>query len=129
MVVCKKVRIPRRSLCAGDLNRLITVDCRTLDFPDDSTTDYSNTFNSAKKVWAGLRTTKGKDVFFATNVDQAVTHVFYMRYLSWLTSDQWINYRGQNYDIIEVENLDEANEWCLAYCNVRGCADEAMNHA
>lgn len=129
MAECTKIRIRHRRLCAGDLDRYIEVLCRSMDAPTDSSTDFENSFATSKKLWAGLRTTKGKDVFFATNLDEAVSHVFYTRYVDWITADHWIKFSGENYDILESENIDERNEWMAHYCNVRGCASSDLNNA
>lgn len=129
MAQCTKIRIKHRRLCAGDLDRMITVKCRTIETPSDDTTDFKNKFFDSKKLWSALKTTKGKDVFFATNLDQAVTHVFYTRYVSWITADNWIEYNGLNFDILESEDIDERGEWMAHYCNVRGCSDSELNHA
>lgn len=129
MPQCTKIRIKHRKLCSGDLDRFITIMNRTLDAPIDDSTDFQNNFSNTKKTWAGLSTTKGEDVFFATNLDEAVTHVFYTRFFSWLTTENWIKYKGQNFDILEVEDIDERGEWNAIYCNVRGCSVEPVNHA
>lgn len=129
MAECIKVRIKHRSLCAGDLDRKITIMNRTLETTEDATTDSVNKFKKEKDVWAALRTTKGKDMFFATNLDIGVTHVFYTRHFEWLTSRQWICYGGKKYDIVEVENLDERSEWSASFCNIRGEGTQRMNDA
>lgn len=129
MAECTKIRIRHRQLCAGDLDRKINIQSRTIDEPDDMSTDFGNTFTTTKSVWAALKTTKGRDVFFATNLDQAVSHVFYTRYVAGMTANDWIQYKDENYDILETENLDERDEWMAHYCNVRGASSSELNNA
>jgi len=91
--------------------------------------DYSETFSGDKSVWASLKTTKGRDTFYLTNLDKQVSHVFLIRWYAGLTSEKWVEFQTENYDIIEVENVEERNEWYLVYCNVRGVKTAETNHA
>jgi head-tail adaptor len=61
-------------------------------------------------------------------MEQDVTHVFGIRWFDGLTADYWVEYKSENYDILDVENIDERGEFALLYCNVRGDKDEPVNH-
>jgi len=126
--VCKSIRPPRRGLCSGDLDRRITIKSRALAAPS-SGVDFEENFAAGKTVWAALKTSKGRAMFYATNMDVAVTHVFYVRWYDTLTADLWVEYKSENYDIVEVENLDERDDWALLYCNVRGDSSDEVNFA
>ena len=120
--------MPKRSLCSGDLDRKIIIKSRAMVAPGP-TIDLSMEFTNDKYVWAAVKTSKGKELFYATNMQDAVTHIFYIRYLSTLETQHWIEYRGANYDILEIENMDERNEWMAVYCNIRGTSSLEVNHA
>jgi SPP1 family predicted phage head-tail adaptor len=95
-----------------------------------TTVDFDHTFTAVgSKKWAALKTTKGRDMFFATNMDIGVTHIFYIRWYNGLTSEDWITFKGERYDIVEVENIDERDEWYAIYCNVRGDETQDQNDA
>jgi SPP1 family predicted phage head-tail adaptor len=117
-----------RQLCAGDLDRKISILSRAM-VPPANGVDMSMEFTVLKTPWAGLKTAKGKEVFYASNMQDAVTHVFYIRWYDGLETQHWIQYKGVNYDILEIEDLDERNEWYAIYCNVRGSSSLEVNEA
>jgi SPP1 family predicted phage head-tail adaptor len=94
-----------------------------------STVDFGENFDSGKTVWAALKTTQGREMFYTTNMDEAVSHIFYVRWYDTLTSDLWVRFNGENYDIVQVENLDERDQFAALYCNVRGDSTDAVNDA
>lgn len=128
MAECEVIRVKHRRLCTGDLDRKIDLYYRTQDAPINGV-DYENTMQPKKSVWAGIKTTKGRQMFYTTNEDLAVSHIFYVRYGEAIFSTDWIKFGGENYDIIDVENIDERNEWIAIYCNVRGDSGNTINNA
>jgi len=110
------------------MDRRIKIKSRAIAAPT-TTVDFGEDFANTKTVWAGLKSTKGRDTFYVTNLDVEVSHVFYLRWFAGLTAEAWIEYRSENYDILLVENLDERNEFYACYCNVRGDKDEEPNFA
>jgi head-tail adaptor len=128
MTTCETIRMKHRRLCAGDLDRKIILKSRTLTTPQDSE-DFEQVMATVKTVWAGLSSTKGKQMFGTTNMDNGPSHVFYVRWFAGLTAEYWVEYKGENYNIIDVENLDERDEWAALYCNVRGDSDSEVNLA
>lgn len=126
MPKCTPKTFKYRRICTGDLNRIIKLKDRTLDAPSTSV-DYGHTFTDVS-TWAAVETVKGKDIFAGTNMDQLVSHIFYIRYRE-LTSEDWLEYRSQNYDILDVENLEENNAFLALMCNVRGSTEQPVNEA
>ena len=125
---CKPIRIDHRGICAGDMDRRIKIKSQEIAVPT-TTVDFGENFQDTKTVWAGVKSTKGRDTFYVTNLDAEVSHVFYFRYYPGLTSESWIEYKAENYEILLLENLDERDEFYVAYCNVRGNKDEEPNFA
>jgi SPP1 family predicted phage head-tail adaptor len=125
---CSYVKFKHRKLCAGDLNRRIKIQSRS-DKPSNTTFDYGQTFTDTRNTWSALLSVKGRDVFAGTNMDELVSHIFYVRYFDGLTSQHWINYRSERYDILTVEDLDLNQEWYAIFTNVRGTDTKAVNDA
>ena len=128
MSECERIHVRHKKLCIGDMDRRITIYNRTLNTPGN-TVDYSNTMTNTDKVWAAAKTAKGRQMFYTTNEDRAVTHIFYIRHTSGVDSSCWVGYRGEYYDIVDAEDIDERNEWIALYCNVRGAATSGINRA
>ena len=127
MAVCQKIRVNHRALCANDLDRKVKIKTRSM-VTSQLDTDMSVGFTS-KTVWAAVKTAKGNQTFFATNMQDVVDHIIYIRWYDGVTSENWVEYKGDNYDIIDVENLDERDEWYALYCNVRGTTTKEVNDA
>jgi len=128
MPACKKIPVPRRGICAGDLDRRIKIKARSL-LPSTSGVKVGESFATVKTVWAAMKSTKGRQSWYSTNLDKAVTHAFYVRWYDGIESNFWVEYKSENYDIVEVDNLDERGEFAVLYCNVKGDADSPVNHA
>lgn len=126
MTECKPIKIPHRGICAGSLDRRVSILKRDLLAPVTDE-NFGQGFTLLKKVWAGLKTTQGRASFYSTNTEESVTHIFYVRWFDTITGNLWVNHKGENYDIIEVENIDQRSEFAALYCNVRGDDTKDMN--
>ena len=125
---CSPYRDKRRGVCTGDLNRRITLNSRTLNTPQTSVY-YTHSFVDSIATWANVETVKGKEIFGGTNMDERISHIFRIRYRSGITSEHWIKFNGDNYDIIEIENPEEENNFLYIKCNVRGDEGQPVNEA
>lgn len=119
MSECERIRIPHRKICVGDLRRRISIQNRVLGAPKTGV-DIRHTFQELRKPWAAVRTVNGKNIFAGVNLDRVPTHIFYIRYYEGLTAEDWIVYKNERYDILEVENINERDEYYAVYCNNRG---------
>ena len=128
MSECERIHVRHKRLCVGDLDRRIYINNRILNTPG-STIDYSSEMVTPEKVWSAVKTAKGRQMFFTTNEDRAVTHLFYMRYKDGVDSRCWVQYKSEYYDIVDTENVDERDEWLVLYCNVRGSTASEVNLA
>lgn len=126
MPKCTPITLKYRRVCAGDLNRIIQLKTRAMQTPSTDV-DFGEQFVSSN-TWAAVQTLKGKDFFAGTNMNTLVTHIFYIRYRENMTAE-WIGYRGENYDIIDEENLEENNAFLALMCNVRGADTQPVNEA
>lgn len=127
MPKCKPISIKYRRVCVGDLNRRIRLRTREISTPTTDV-DFGHSFTDIE-TWAAVQTVVGRNMFSGTNFDQAVSHLFYIRYRTGITAETWIEYRNENYDILDVENLEETNSFLVLICNVRGSTTQPVNNA
>ena len=125
---CERINIKNRKVCYGDLNRKIVIETRSIKPPsDDDDFDYGQEFTESQTVWATVQTTSGKDIFDGANMIGTATHLFFIKYISGLTSESMITWQNEKYRILRLENLDENNEFVKLYCNIRGTKDNEVN--
>ena len=134
MSVCVKIRGKKRQLCAGDLDRLIKLQERTITPPDeDDDTDYGLDFEDLLQddVFAMVVTRPNGTTFFdtVTNLDVIVDIEFYIRFLEGITAQTWIEFEDTRYSILNAEDLDKRHEWLKLTCNERGDKANAVNAA
>lgn len=116
---CKQISIDRKIICAGDLKHKIKIQSRAIKTPVTGV-DLTEEMTDEKTAWAGIKTGRGESIFDAQQVERDVTHYFFVRYISWITAEHWILYKTKRYDILDIENINEDNEFMRLRCNVRG---------
>lgn len=129
MAICKKITRKEYRVCTGDLSKRIQLKIRKIQTPFGNSVDFNEDFSDLKTVWAMVETSPGEVVFDGTNTTTSVTHKFYIRYIPNVTFENWILYKDKYYDIINLENLNEANEFYLLRTNLRGASDLPVNFA
>ena len=133
MPLCKKIKGQKRQICIGDMNELITLQIRDIKPP--GTLDASNQFyftegfsNTANPiVYAMVKTVKGRATFDSTGIERVVTHEVGLYFDAEITTEIWILFEGERLDIINVENLDNRNEFMLLDCTDRGLSSNFNN--
>lgn len=128
MTKCKRVDAAHRKLCIGSLRKPIQIQTRDITSPADAI-DFGEDFNTLSTVFAMIETKVGETVFDQTNTEQIVTHRVYIRFLSTVTAETWLEIDGEKYDIVNVENLDNRDEYLLLRCNKRGTNTKKVNLA
>lgn len=129
MAISVKVQSEKIQVCTGDLNRKITINVRNITSPSGVGVDFNENFTVLKTVWAMVKTLSGQAVFDGTNTTKAVTHNFYIRYIPGVTFENWVLYNNQYYDILDVQNLNEQNQYILLQANLRGTSALPVNYA
>lgn len=127
MSECKVIRRKRRRICIGDMDTKVSLQTRSLQPPEAGSFDFDETFTTVDDVWALVETVRGETVFDGSNTEQDITHHFYVRYIPNITFENWVQVDGIRYDIIDVENLDNRNEFYLIRCNLRGSNTVEVN--
>lgn len=129
MPICKNIKKPLQNVCTGDMRDKIALYTRSITPPSDNAVDFSETFDNVKNIWSMIVTKAGVEIFDGTNLKGIATHYIYIRWFEGLTEESWILYKNKYYDIIDIQNLDERDEFYLMRCNERGTSTEPVNYA
>lgn len=126
MPKCKNISKSRSKLCVGSLKTSVVIFDRNQKAPVDGES-HSEEYSNPRPVKAQVETKgKGVDVFSEVSGDfVTVSHVITMRFMSNLTSENWVQFGGINYDILKVENIDEENRYLRLYCALAGSVTKA----
>jgi head-tail adaptor len=121
MARCQKLRRKKRTVCAGDLDTLIDIQCRALDdgFDDPEETE---SFTTVDSPWAMVETLRGVFVVDSVNGgDIEATHRFTIRFPDTVTTgENWVLANNKRYRILDQQNFEERNEWLQILCTERG---------
>jgi SPP1 family predicted phage head-tail adaptor len=87
------------------------------------------TFADDVEVWAAIETTRGSQLWNGVEISNPFTHKIYIRYRDDIDFNKWIEFESEKYDIVDVENLEQTNEWLLLMCTRKGDAAKEANFA
>lgn len=65
--------------------------------------DYIN--NNLGSVWSLIEPVKGSQNLYRQQIDESITHKIYIRYLRWITSENWLIYNKYNF----LTNINYSN--------------------
>ena len=85
--------------------------------------------NIIEPWWCKVTTVSGVYIFDSSNIEQVITHDFQGRYQSGIDRDMVIEWSGEYYKIISVENFENRNEFLRLRCTIRGAISSEVNHA
>ena len=131
MGVCVKI-------CAGDLNKQISVLRRTLQPPRMGLSASESTFETIETPWSKIVTVRGSRRYNGVNIDKSTTHLFECRYqpeLMMLDGDGEIFISLENvnitnyYKVLEITNVDEQNVKLIFQCTNRGDSEKEGSNA
>lgn len=135
MAICQNIRSKRRKVCIGDLDRVITLENRSIQPPTDAT-DYTILFTDetaggqlpSAEIFALIETVTGEEIFDGHNIGTPITHHIYIPYIEGVTPETWVKLEnGERLDIADVENLDERNEFYKLRCTLTGDQSKSNN--
>lgn len=129
MAICKKIVREKKRICTGSLKTRIIISLRSIKAPSFNNVDFDEEFNDIRTVWAYCETVSGLTEFDDSNIEEIVTHIFYIRYIPSININtvNWIEHRNKRYKIITVENINDENEFLLIKTNSRGLKEFNMN--
>ena len=126
---CTNIAIKDRKLCIGNLSERITIQTRSIANNNTGTIELSESFTSLVDVWAAVETTRGSQLWDGVSVSNPFTHKFYIRYRNDIDFNKWVEYKSEKYDIVDVEDFEQENEWLLLMCTRKGLNTKAANYA
>jgi len=124
-------------VAAGDLREQATVRLRSIAAPAADGVDAQILMQDAKTVWVMAVTDSGSEFFDGVNLSHAYTHKFFMRFIpntvfprsGRMSPQERITYKGREFQVVDVENLEERDEFLQVKAVERGSADTAVNAA
>ena len=117
---CKQIKFDKTKICAGDRRHRITIYERNITPPTADGVDFDEELSNAKTYWAAIKTRKGVVVFDSANTERDVTHSFFIVYDENITQEYWLRFNQQNYDILNVINIDGENRFLELQCSLTG---------
>jgi len=87
----------KNAICIGDLKHYITIQKRALKSPLD--VDFEELLTTVASVWAGVKVVGTPSIFDKTNIEEGITHKFYIRYRTDVDINNWILYDNIRYKI------------------------------
>lgn len=122
MARCTAVRRNKVKICSGALSELISLQTRTIEPPSMGSVDFTEVFTTLTDIPAMIETKKGVMVFNGINTVQTNTVDFTIRFIAGITFENWVEYKGNKYKILSVDNIDLRDEWYRIHCDLTGDA-------
>ncbi len=127
MPKCVRIKKKNRKFCVGDMRDEITLENRSINPQDADSIDFIEDFSESNVIDAAIETVRGLETFDGVNVESIVTHKIYIRFIEGVTEETWVKFKGRRLDIMDVENLDERDQFLLLRCKERGADNINVN--
>lgn len=126
MAKCKNILKARKMLCVSGLKTSLTIYDRHQVAPGLDGA-HSEEYVNPRPVMAQVETRgKGIELFSQVTQDYAtISHVVTIRFIRNITSENWVQFHGLNFDIFKVENIDEESRYLRLYCMAAGSVSKA----
>jgi SPP1 family predicted phage head-tail adaptor len=83
----------------------------------DSQGGESITWPVSRNCWAEVKPLTGESLYYASQVNNEVTHRVTVRYFSGLNATDWIvTFKGRDLEILGVVNQNEEDKWLVLTC-------------
>ena len=127
MPICKRIKRKSRKICIGDMREQVEINISTITAPVDGSVDFDEVFQKIETVFALIETKTGVEIFNGTNLIGVATHFIYIRFIPNFDFTNWIRFKNQLFDILDVQNLEERDEFYLLRCSLRGDDKKKIN--
>lgn len=126
---CVNITPKRRKICAGDMTQIAELQGRNLRGAKLGSNSHTINFTTVVTMRCAIATLKPGTIVFDGSNDRAASHDFFMNYVDFpsVTAENWILYDGREFDILNVENLEEQNRFFRLRCNERGTDSNVVN--
>lgn len=95
----------------GMLNRSIEI--QSLSVTPNDTGGFSEVWTTLLNTWAKIKNASGTELIHADQLGAVAFSDFTIRYRSDLTETMRIVYRGTNFQIRHINNIEEADKWLI----------------
>ncbi len=99
---------------AGRLTHLVEISTPT-QAPNDDGGMVTN-WASLGPVWAAIEAATQSERFAPSTVVSGATHLITVRYLPNVTTAAKVEFKGRQFGIDGIDNVDERNEWLKLSC-------------
>jgi hypothetical protein len=125
---CEYIRIPKKKLCPGSLDKLIDIQKRAMGETTFGNSAATENFTLIKQVWASLVTpnTIGAGVrrFNGVTLNKRTTHIWYINFDPDLKkleiSKTFIHWDSDRFEVLSVLNDNENNEFLFIESTNKG---------
>lgn len=93
----------------AELNKRIQIIRNTLTENDNGVDEETEVI--LKEVWAKVQNMSGTEVFRSNSDFSKVTTRFVIRYLTDITTDDYIKFEGRKYNIVYINNYNFSNDF------------------
>lgn len=109
---CVRLRSKTTSICAGSLNKAVSLKVRSITPAPGGSVDYTETMVTLADTYAMIETPNAHKIFDGVSpVGSPISHVFYIRYRSDVTNETFILFDSVYYDILQITNLNAENRY------------------
>ena len=123
----RRQRLRRPAL--GDMRHLIQIQLRALAPVINDDIAAQEVFTTTNTVWAAITTTDGDEMFDGTNIADKIATIFTTRFITGITEERFVDFGGEKYNIVKVENFDERKLFMRLLCVKRGDNTLEVNKA
>lgn len=93
----------------AELNKRIQIIRNTLTENDNGVDEETEVI--LNEVWAKVKNMSGTEVFRANSDFSKITTRFIIRYLTDITTDDYIKFEGRKYNIVYINNYNFSNDF------------------
>lgn len=126
MTKCKNISPPKRKVCVGSLRSMVGLYIRNIKSPAFNSQDNQQEYTLVETLPAAVQTINGIDIFDdveksgSDGIPAVATILFFVRYRTDVTAENFLQYDGVNYQILRVEPLDLRREYLKIFAASRG---------
>ncbi len=130
MAICNNIPRKNTRYCIGDMRKQIKVQVRAITVPVGSSVDHGELLTDFLTVRAIVETVNGTEIFDSTGVVVAVvTHQFIIDFRPGVTFENMVIFKGRNFRILDVTNIDEEDRFLILRTTERGDEARPVNTA
>lgn len=124
MSVRKVSHRPLKKYSIGDRRNVITIHVRSITPPGAGSASFTETYDTGVERWANVVTGDsvgaGRKEFDGVDIGDKPTHLFVTRYLSTVTKENVIRWRGEAYKILLIIDPEERHDDLELYARILG---------